>query len=99
MSMWSTLTLMNESFLQDQTPGSSMIFVIFIMIRIFSLVELIKEVDDGESSSFGILVTFYLSSWKVLSSFGILVNGICRFMTTTVFKVLNAFFKFGRINL
>ena len=40
------------------------------------MVELIKEVDDGGSSSFGILVTFYLSIWKVFSSFWILFKGI-----------------------
>ena len=77
MSMLSTLTLMNESFLQDQTLGFQIIHIlIHIMIHIFSLVELIKEVDDGGSSSFGILVTFYLSIWKVFSSFWILFKGI-----------------------
>ena len=77
MSMLSTLTLMNESFLQDQTLGFEIIHIlIHIMIHIFSLVELIKEVDDGGSSSFGILVTFYLSIWKVFSSFWILFKGI-----------------------
>ena len=63
----------------------SIIFVIHIMIHIFSLVELIKEVDDGGSSSFGILVTFYLSIWKVASSFCILFKGI-NFITSMIEK-------------
>ena len=85
MSMWSTLTLMKEFFLLGQTLGFQITTMIHIMIHIFSLVELIKEVDDGGSSSFGILVTFYLSIWKVASSFCILFKGI-NFITSMIDK-------------
>ena len=100
MSMWSTLTLMKESFPRDQTPGLSRIIIFQILIQIFSLVELIKEVEDGGSSSFGLLVTFYLSRWKVfvILDFVNLITTIVESLESS--KIDNAgFSKFVTLNL